>query len=272
MFSALQQRFVGLAASVGGGILAGVQEVRSLLWVAGRTYAFAFRDPKSRKKGEVGRQMFLVGNKSVLFVTATMGFLGMIMVYQSCLQAQRIIGNLDLIGPIFLQLLIRDFGPSICALMVATRVGSGIAAEIGSMVVTDQVDALRMCGADPVNYLIVPRFLATTVMMLVLAIWAVLVSHMAGMMTAHFGFKVAFETYLQIHLVTASDVATGCVKALSYGMAIPIIAGWCGLVTSGGSEGVGWATTKAVVSTSFAVIILNLVISSLAYLVTGALE
>ncbi len=100
--------------------------------------------------------------------------------------------------------------------------------------------------------------------------WAVLVAHIAGMFTAHFGFHVAFDTYLKIHLVTASDVITGCVKAVSYGMAIPIIAGWCGLVTSGGSEGVGWATTRAVVSTSFAVIILNLVISSFAYMLTGA--
>ena len=270
MVQAVKRGFSGIAISIGDAVISSIREAKSLLWVAMRTYQFSVRGAKSRKPGEVVRQMFQVGNKSVVFVSFTMGFLGMIMVFQSCLQAQRIIGNLDLIGPIFLQLLIRDFGPSICALMVATRVGSGIAAEIGSMVVTDQVDALRMCGADPVNYLIVPRFLATTVMMLALAIWAVLIAHMAGMFTAHFGFKVAFETYLKIHLVTASDVITGCVKAVSYGMAIPIIAGWCGLVTSGGSEGVGWATTKAVVSTSFAVIILNLVISSFAYMLTGA--
>lgn len=269
MVQAVRKGFSGLAISVGDAVLSGAREARSLLWVGARTFRFAVNGAKTRKKGEVFRQMWQVGNGSLLFVTATMGFLGMIMVFQSCLQAQRIIGNLDLIGPIFLQLLIRDFGPSICALMVATRVGSGIAAEIGSMVVTDQVDALRMCGADPVNYLIVPRFLATTVMMFILAIYAVCVAHLAGMFTAHTGFRVAYDTYLQIHLVSGSDVATGCVKALTFGMTIPIIAGWCGLVTSGGSEGVGWATTKAVVSTSFAVIILNLVISSLAFLITG---
>lgn len=269
MIERTRKGFVGLAEGIGGAMMGAVAEARSLLWVAGRTYRFALSRPRGRKAGEVARQMFQVGNKSVIFVTATMGFLGMIMVFQSCIQAQRIIGNLDLIGPIFLQLLIRDFGPSICALMVATRVGSGIAAEVGSMVVTDQVDALRMCGADPVNYLIVPRFLATTFMMIVLAIYAVFIAHMAGMMTAHFGFKVAFSTYLQVHLVESSDVMTGLAKALSYGMSIPIISGWCGLTTSGGSEGVGWATTKAVVSTSFAVIVLNLVISSIAYLLTG---
>jgi phospholipid/cholesterol/gamma-HCH transport system permease protein len=268
----IRHRFERFAASLGAPLVAGLQEARSLLWIAGRTYFFAFRSAKTRKKGEVLRQMFQVGNRSLLFVTFTMGFLGMIMVFQSCLQAQKIIGNLDLIGPIFLQLLVRDFGPSICALMVATRVGSGIAAEIGSMVVTDQVDALRMCGADPVNYLIVPRFLATTFMMVVLAIWAVFIAHIAGMYTAHFGFRVAFETYLQSYMVSFADVATGLSKAFAYGMAIPIIAGWCGLVTKGGSEGVGWATTKSVVSTSFAVIVLNLVISSIAYLLTGGAE
>src|SRR5439155_1733036 len=186
-----------------------------LAWVAGRTYFFAFKSRKSRKKGEVLRQMYQVGVRSLLFVTATMGFLGMIMVFQSCLQAQKIIGNLDLIGPVFLQLLVRDFGPSICALMVATRVGSGIAAEIGSMVVTDQVDALRMTGADPVNYLVVPRFIATTVMMLDLAIYATFIAHMAGMLTARFAFNVAYETYLQTHMVTVADVITGCTKAVA---------------------------------------------------------
>lgn len=269
MIERTRKGILGFAESIGDGMLGAVREARSLLWVGARTYQFAFSSPRGRKKGEVVRQMFEVGNKSVIFVTATMGFLGMIMVFQSCIQAQRIIGNLDLIGAIFAQLLIRDFGPSICALMVATRVGSGIAAEIGSMVVTDQVDALRMCGADPVNYLIVPRFLATTIMMVVLAIYAVFVAHMAGMVTAHFGFNVAISTYLQVHLVQSSDVLTGLTKAFTYGMTIPIISGWCGLTTSGGSEGVGWATTKAVVSTSFAVIILNLVISSGAYLLTG---
>jgi phospholipid/cholesterol/gamma-HCH transport system permease protein len=272
MVQRLRSRFLDFAAGLGAPLVSGLAEMRSLVWVAGRTFFFATRGAKTRKKGEVLRQMFLVGNQSLVFVTFTMGFLGMIMVFQSCLQAQKIIGNLDLIGPIFLQLLVRDFGPSICALMVATRVGSGIAAEVGSMVVTDQVDALRMCGADPVNYLIVPRFLATTVMMVVLAVWAVFVAHIAGMYTAHFGFRVAFETYLQSFMVSGSDVATGLVKAFAYGMAIPIIAGWCGLVTRGGSEGVGWATTKSVVSTSFAVIVLNLVISSLAYLLTGSKE
>jgi phospholipid/cholesterol/gamma-HCH transport system permease protein len=270
MVAGTRQRFLDATSHLGAGLVDGIRQLRSLGWVTARTFAFAFRSPKSRKKGEVLGQMYEVGNRSLLFVTATMGFLGMIMIFQGCLQAQRIIGNLSLIGPVFLQLLVRDFGPSICALMVATRVGSGIAAEIGSMVVTDQVDALRMCGADPVNYLVVPRFLATTVMMFVLAVYAVFVAHIAGMFTAHLGFQVAPETYLQTFMVQASDVVTGCVKAVTFGMTIPIIAGWCGLTTRGGSEGVGWATTKAVVATSFAVILENLLISSLAYLITGA--
>src|SRR5207237_10696773 len=100
----------------------------------------------------------------------------------------------------------------------------------------------------------------STVLMLDLAIYATVVAHMAGMLTARFAFNVAYETYLQTHMVTVADVLTGCTKAVAYGMAIPIIAGWCGLTTKGGSEGVGWATTKAVVSTSFAVILLNLLI------------
>jgi len=264
-----RQHILSFVGTLGALVLAGIAEMRTLLWVAGRTFYFTLQRPGSRKKGEVVRQMFQIGNRSLLFITATMGFMGMIMNYQGCLQAQKIVGNLDLIGVGFLQLLVRDFGPSIGAIMVATRVGSGIAAEIGSMVVTDQVDALRMCGADPVNYLIVPRFVATTVMMLVLTIWACFVAHMAGMLTAHFSFQVAYETYLQTYMVTAADVVTGIVKSVVFGMTIPIIAGWCGLGTRGGSEGVGWATTKAVVASSFAVIFENLLLSSAAYLLTG---
>jgi hypothetical protein len=110
--------------------------------------------------------------RSLFFMTVVMGFIGMILVYQAGLQTKRVLPDLTMLGATFLELLVRDLAASIGALMLATRVGAGIAAEIGSMVVTEQVDALRMSAADPIDYLIKPRFIASVVMTTVLIIWS----------------------------------------------------------------------------------------------------
>ena len=140
-------------------------------------------------------------------------------------------------------------------------------AEIGSMVVTEQVDALRMCSADPVEYLVVPRFLASMVMTFCLLVWACVVAYLSGMVTAYVVFDVNFLTFANFMLVDAGDVIVGLTKCLAYGAAIPIVSAQRGLATFGGSEGVGWATTSAVVSSSLAVIVLQFFISAVGYLV-----
>jgi len=215
---------------------------------------------------EVIHQGYLIGNRSVPFITVTLGFLGLISVYQVALQIQQIIPDFSMLGAAFLQMMIREFAPTITGLMIATRVGSGIAAEIGSMTVTEQVDALRMCNADPIVYLIVPRALACTVMVLMLSIYAVLVATIAGMLIANAVFDINYRTFLSLQLVSTDDVIVGCLKALSYGFAIPVIAGNAGLTATGGSEGVGWATTRAVVNTSFAVVVLDFFLSIVGHL------
>jgi phospholipid/cholesterol/gamma-HCH transport system permease protein len=241
---------------------------RDLYSVFVRTLYFTFRG--KREPGAVVRQMYEMGNKSVFFVTITMGFIGMILVYQGGLQAQRILPDFTMLGPTFLELLVRDLAASIGSLMLATRVGAGIAAEIGSMVVTEQVDALRMSAADPIEFLLVPRFLASLVMTTALVIWAAAVAFAAGAATAYVAFEVPYAQFANLTLVDAGDVATGLAKCVAYGAAIPIVSGYCGLSTFGGSEGVGWATTRAVVNSSLAIIMLNAVISTAGLLVFGA--
>ncbi len=172
-----------------------------------------------------------------------------------------------MLGATYLELLVRDLAASMGALMLATRVGAGIAAEIGSMVVTEQVDALRMCAADPIDYLLVPRFKASMVMTAVLVVWGGTVAFLAGGVTAYVAFDVPFRTFASVSLLSWGDLITGLAKCVAYGAAIPIVSGHAGLSTFGGSEGVGWATTKAVVNSSLAVIMLNLVISTAAFLV-----
>lgn len=220
-----------------------------------------------REKGALARQMYAIGNQSVLFITVTIGFLGMILVYQVATQVEKILPDFSMIGPAFLQIMIKEFAATISGLMIATRVGSGIAAEIGSMVVTEQVDALRMCNADPVNYLVVPRFLAAGLMMVCLTIYAVLVGECTGMLTGYLGFGIHPLTFLSMQLVGKADVISGLVKAFAYGCTIPLIAGQAGLEAKGGSEGVGWATTRSVVNASFAVVVLDFVISGAIFVI-----
>jgi len=172
-----------------------------------------------------------------------------------------------MLGAAFIQMMCREFAPTITGLMVATRVGSGIAAEIGSMVVTEQVDALKMCNADPVEYLLAPRTLASGVMLVMLTVVGVVSATIAGMLIAKAGFGIPYQTFLRFDLVGVSDVITGVTKALAYGLAIPVIAGQAGLQATGGSAGVGTATTRAVVNTSFAVIVLDFILSGVAYVV-----
>jgi phospholipid/cholesterol/gamma-HCH transport system permease protein len=196
-----------------------------------------------------------------------MGFIGMILVLQAGIQTKRVLPELSLLGANYLELLVRDLAASIGSLMLATRVGAGIAAEIGSMVVTEQIDALRMCAADPIDYLIKPRFLASIVMTTVLGVWSCGVAIATGMLTAYVMFDLRPGTFMNFSLVDAGDVTLGLTKCLAYGAAIPVVSGHSGLSTYGGSEGVGWATTKAVVNSSLAVIVLDMLISAAGFFI-----
>jgi phospholipid/cholesterol/gamma-HCH transport system permease protein len=232
-----------------------------------RTVYYSLRG--RREPGALGQAMYEIGNRSLFFLTVVMGFIGMIMVYQGGAQTKRVLPDLTLLGATFLELLIRDLAASIGALMLATRVGAGIAAEIGSMVVTEQVDALRMCAADPVDYLVKPRFIACIVMMTVLGIWSATVAYLTGMLTAYMWFDVSPLTFSNLALVDVVDLGTGLAKCVAYGAAIPVVSGHAGLATFGGSEGVGSATTRAVVNSSLAVIMLNLLISATSFVLFG---
>ncbi|HLL25783.1 MAG TPA: ABC transporter permease, partial [Kofleriaceae bacterium] len=204
----------------------------------------------TRNEGELWRQLYAIGNKSLLFIAVTLGFIGMVMTYQACLQLGRVTGDYSQVGSQLLRLIVSDFGPTLTGLMLATRVGAGIAAEIGSMKVTEQIDALRMSGVLPIDYLIVPRFLASIVMTLMLSVLGGLVMWRAGGLTAEHSFGVNPNTFYDLGFVRFRHVVMFVIKALVYGAAIPVVAGFCGLRARGSSEGVGWATTAAVIGSS----------------------
>lgn len=232
-----------------------------------QTLYYTFRG--TRRPGAIMQQCYEIGNRSLVFLCIVMGFMGMILVYQAGIQTRRVVPDLSLLGATFIELLVRDIAASISALMLATRVGAGIAAEIGSMVVTEQVDALRMTAADPIDYLIKPRFIASTIMTLMLVVIAGGVAMLTGIWTGRVFFGLSSETFINWSLVDWGDLAVGLTKCVAYGAAIPVVSGYCGLSTFGGSEGVGAATTRAVVNSSLAVIILNFFISGAGFLIFG---
>jgi phospholipid/cholesterol/gamma-HCH transport system permease protein len=246
----------GLGAAGIGAALVG----REGASIFARTVRASFRG--RREPGEVVAQMHEIGNRSFVFVGTTLGFLGMVLVYQVCMQIQAVIGDLSQVGAEFLRALVHQFGPTLTGMMLATRVGAGIAAEVGSMVVTEQVDALRMCAADPIEYLVVPRFKGGIIATTTVIIWSALVAWTSGMLTAWSFFGVLPRTFANTSMVGVGDLVVGLTKCLAYGAAIPVVSAQSGLSTFGGSEGVGWATTRAVVNSSLAVIVLNFFISA----------
>jgi len=249
----------GLLVTVGAPLVAAGRDLGSLWRLFAQTLWFAVRG--KRERGAVLAQMFELGNRSLFFVSMSMAFLGAILVFESGMQAAKILPDYTVLGAFYVKLLVRDLAASIGAMPLATRIGAGIASELGTMVVTDQVDALRMCGAEPVEHLVVPRFLASIVTTFAVLIVAGGVALFAGMLTAYVAFDVNPRTFLDLGLLTAGDVVVGLSKCLVYGAAIPIVASHRGLAARGGAEGVGRATTDAVVHSTFAIILLDFALS-----------
>ena len=220
-----------------------------------------------RPRGELLRQLESLGSRSLVFVAVALGFLGMVMAYQACLQIARVTGDYSQVGSQLFPLVISDFAPTLTGLMLATRVGAGIAAEIGSMKVTEQLDALEMSDVAPIDYLIVPRFAASVIMTLVLSVIGAAVMQGAGGLTAQFSFDVSPAVFHDLAFVRVHHVVLLVVKAIAFGAAIPVVAGFCGLRAEGSSRGVGKATTAAVIGSSLAVIVLDFVISTAALFV-----
>ena len=152
--------------------------------------------------------------------------------------------------------MIKELGPVLTALMLTGRIGSGIAAELGSMVVTDQINALRALGTDPIRKLVVPRMLSGVFMAPVLTVIADFVGIFGGWMVARFQLQVATGLYWSSVLkgLYVQDLWMGLIKPFVFGFIIATIACHVGLRTSGGTQGVGKATTVAVVAGSVAVI------------------
>lgn len=250
-----------------GAFFEGTARLGSIGMLLGRTLTMIFTGKAD--KGATGRMAHRFTNGSLTFVIIAMSFVGMIMVYQSTMQLSRAVGDTSLVGASFLKLLVRVLGPTVIGLLVACRVGAGIAAEIGAMAVTDQLDAMRMCAADPVETLIVPRLRGGIIAGFTLTVIGCAASVLVGLLTALYGFGISVTTYWNLEIIATSDVVQGLVKSLLYGIAVPIVSGAFGLAARGGARGVGQATTDAVVGSSFAIVLLDSLVSLVAHVAAG---
>ena len=203
-----------------------------------------------------------VGSMTVVLLTGT--FTGMVLALQSGLTLDQF-GARPVVGRLVSASMVKELGPVLTALMVTGRVGSGIAAELGSMVVTDQIAALRALGTDPVRKLVVPRVVAGTVMVPILTIISDAVGMLGGAVISSLQLKVASSVYWNnvIAGLYMEDVYMGLIKPVVLGFALVTIGCHVGLRTKGGTQGVGRATTNAVVTGSVAVLVLDFLITKL---------
>lgn len=213
---------------------------------------------------DVVAQFESIGIGSLTVILLTGFFTGAVLALQAGLTLDQF-GARSAVGRLVSATMVKELGPVLTALMVAGRVGSGIAAELGSMMVTEQINALRSLGTDPVRKLVVPRVLAGTFMVPALTVIACSVGMLGGWIVATYELRVASSVYWTsvVDGLYVQDVWMGIIKPFFLGFTIVSIGCHVGLRTHGGTQGVGRATTAAVVAASVAVLAVDFVVTKL---------
>jgi len=238
------------------------QEVQEYVCLVGATLQAIVSPPLYRH--DIVEQIDQIGVGSLTVVLLTGFFTGAALASQSGLTLDQF-GARPVVGRLVSASMIKELGPVLTALMLTGRIGSGIAAELGSMVVTDQINALRALGTDPIRKLVVPRVLAGFLMAPVLTVVADFVGIFGGWIVARFQLQVATGLYWSsvTQGLYMQDVWMGLIKPFALGFVIVTIACHVGLRTRGGTQGVGKATTIAVVAGSVAVIAVDFFVTQL---------
>jgi phospholipid/cholesterol/gamma-HCH transport system permease protein len=211
------------------------------------------------------QQIEEIGIRSMPVVSLTAAFGGLVFGFQTYIGFHRYIGagSEAYGGPIISLGLAKELIPILVGLMISGRVGSSMAAEIGTMKITEQIDALHSLGANPVRYLVVPRAFAAFFMLPCLTLYGDIIGIAAGYFYNVVVMGVNRVIYLQntTQYLELWDVITGLIKAAVFGVVIAIVGCWQGMETEGGAEGVGRATTRTVVVSSITILVLNFFIS-----------
>jgi phospholipid/cholesterol/gamma-HCH transport system permease protein len=259
----------GVLAYLGGRIVALFQHFGHASSMTVGAFLSMFRRPF--EFGATLYQFESLGVKSLSIAAITAVFVGMVMAVQFAFGLQRF-GGMEYTGRIVAISFSRELAPTLTAVIVGGRIAAGIAAELGSMNVTEQIDAIRSLGADPLKKLVLPRVLACTIVMPILCSFALVLGFSGAMLITDLEFGIPAQFFLRTALssVQLRDVYSGMFKTPFYGAIIAIIGCHFGLITRGGTEGVGTSTTSAVVTTSISVLVADFFLTKISFLIWPA--
>ncbi|MFH0840165.1 MAG: ABC transporter permease [Candidatus Omnitrophota bacterium] len=249
----LGSNFVDIMGYIGGSFILFAQTV---YWI--------FVPPL--KKRQAIDQMNKIGVNSLPIVLLTSLFTGMVLALQSAYQMQKMSSEMYIASLVSLSI-VRELGPVLTALVVAGRVGAAITAELGTMKVTEQIDALETLATNPIKYLVVPRFLALFIMLPLLTIYADMIGIFGGYIIGVFKLHITPRMYMRMTYqpLVFKDVFTGLIKSVVFGVIIAIVACFQGMRTEGGAEGVGKSTTQSVVISFIMIIAADCFITAMFY-------
>ncbi len=221
----------------------------------------------------ITHELYEVGVKSFIIVAVAALAVGLVMAIQFGFGLARFGAKLYVPKVVTISI-VRELGPIFTALMVAGRVGAGIASELGSMKVTQQIDAMRALGTDPLQKLITPKIIACTLALPMLAIIADILGVFGGMAIsgANLGLSGYDYFFKAFEIITRRDVIGGVAKAVFFGFIIGTVGCWYGLNTTGGTQGVGNSTTKSVVTSSVFVVFFDFVLTKAIWLIESAIK
>lgn len=254
---------------IGGVILGTVREtVEVLKLLADTVYWLIFGPIRNKfvKSDSIFAQMVFAGVGSLVIALFVLFFTGIVIAMQSAYQLARFGANIY-VAPMVAVSIVRELGPVLTALVVAGRVGAAITAELGTMKVTEQVEALETMALNPIRFLVVPRFLALIVMLPCLTIFADLMGIFGGFLVGVFNLGLDPYRYItfSFKFMLWKDVWTGLVKSFAFGVIISMVGCYMGLKTKGGAEGVGKATTLSVVTSFVLIVLFDCILTGLFY-------
>lgn len=228
--------------------------------LSGRAVRNVFRPP--HYESDILLQMDVIGFGSLPIVVLIGFFTGVVITMQMA-RALAQYGAVDQVGPIVAITLVRELGPVLTAVLVAGRNASGIASELGSMKVTEQIDAMRALGTDPIQKLVTPRMIATAVMLPLLTIISDFVGLIGGYVIAKFSIGLTTSQYWTsaYRAIEYNDIVQGLLKPFVFAFIVALVGCFYGLRTTGGTQGVGHATTQAVVVASVWIFVITSVLT-----------
>lgn len=251
----------GTIEYIGKTIISFTQEAGRMLVLLYETLKHAIKPPYDVRN--IFKQMLEIGVMSVPVVLITAIFTGMVLALQTYTGFRRF-GAESLVGSVVALSMTREMGPVLTGLIVAGRAGAAMAAELGTMRVTEQIDALETLATNPIKYLVVPRFIAGILMLPALAVISDIIGIIGGFLITVGHFKASSSEYWRRtwDFLEHEDIYNGLIKACFFGAAIALICCYKGFYTKGGAEGVGKGTTGAVVVSFMAILISDYFLSA----------